>query len=649
MAEHHIAKETLFYIALASALVHICPGRVAAREARRQPRIWDLLRAYQPKAPDAPPTGKGRVVHFPKDRSLGTLKTITDDGGDPTIQNKDFDYQTSGPAIGDVTVPAGRRLYLYVSQKYLKNLPQIVCLGPDDLYGIYISGSYYGGPKAGNSCLRHIGRLTGLKQLTLECTSITASGLQYIKPLKSLNYLHISSDRLGDKDLECLAEFKSVETLVLGGQRVTDEGLKHLEGLTSVREMYLWVNNIRGPGLAHLAKLPRLEYLFLGGDNSEGKCRFRDDAFQYLTKAPSLRNIRIHRHLPLTDAAMPHLARLTQLESLNLYEKPVTDAGLAHIKNLRSLKQLELGATKVTAASLAMMTGMKSLESLLLPFDVSDEHLAGLARLPNLKFLDIQGSFADSGLKHLAALKSLEKLKISSNNVTDQGLAHIGKLTNLRFLSLSTGRITSRGLANLAGLKSLRTLYIYAGDMSVAGVSNLNGLSNLKELVVKHIRQDNSRLDISGLSSMEDLTLKFDRESGLHDEDLACMSKLTRLTRLQLPYKGVSDAGLKYVSGLPYVWMLGIGGEKITDAGLAELAKMRRLTHLSISGDFTDAGLEHLAKLRGLYMLDFFGGANFSEAAVARFKRNMPNLGLMRNYGPARTSRSDSQGSKPRR
>ncbi|UCG46472.1 MAG: hypothetical protein JSU94_13315 [Phycisphaerales bacterium] len=643
MAINRVTKKILLYIVVAWALGHICPSRAAAGEARRRPRLWDLLRAYQPKAPDARPPGEPRIVHFPKDTTLGTLKTITDNGGDPTILNTGFDYRTSGSAVGDVTVPAGRRLYLYVGERHLKNLPGIVCLRPDDLYGLYISGSYTGGPKAGDSCLRHIGRLTGLKQLTLESTSVTASGLKYIAPLKSLNYLHISSDRLGDKDLECLAEFKSVETLVLGGQRVTDEGLKHLEGLTSVREMYLWVNNIRGPGLAQLAKLPRLEYLFLGGDNSKGKCRFRDDAFQYLSAAPSLRRIRIHRNLPLTDAAMPHLARLTQLEGLDLYEKPVTDAGLGHLATLRSMKELDLRATKVTAASLAMLAGMKSLESVALPFEVADSHLAALAQLTNLKSLDIQGPFTDSGLEHLTALESLEELKISSPNVTDEGLAHIGKLTSLRFLSLRTGRITNRALAHLAALRSLEKLYIYAGDISVTGVSSLNALSNLKELVVKSITQDNSRLNISGLTAMQDLTLSFEREAELHDEDLACMSKLTRLNRLQLPHKGVSNAGLKCVSGLPYLWLLSIGGERITDNGLAELARMKNLTHLTISGDFTDAGLEHLAKLKGLYMLDFFGGANFSEPAVARFKRNMPNLAIVRNYGPTKTSRSASR------
>ena len=630
MAINRIMKKILLHIVVASALAHICPGRAAAKEARRQPRLWDLLRAYQPKAPDARPTGEVRVVHFPKDRSLGTLKTITDNGGDPTILNTGFNYRTSGSAVGDVTVPADRRLYLYVGEKYLKNLPQIVCLGPDDLYGLHIGGSTFGGPKAGDSCLRHIGRLTGLKQLTLTRTSITSRGLKYITPLKSLNYLHIGSDRLGDNDLPLLAQFNSVETLVLGGQRVTDAGLKHLEGLYSVKEMYLWVNNVRGPGLAHIAKLPRLEYLFLAGDNSKGKCRFRDDAFQYLRAAPSLRKIRIHRALPLTDAAMPHLARLTQLEGLDLYEKPVTDAGLAHLNRLRSLKELKLGATKITAASLPMLTHIESLESLTLPFDLTDSHLASLARLPNLKSLDIRGPFTDSGLKHLAALRSIKELKISSSNVTDQGLAHIGKLTSLRFLSLRTGRITNRGLANLADLRSLEKLYVYSGDISVAGVSSLNGLPNLKHLIVKKIRQDNSRLDISGLTRMQDLTLSFERDQEFHDADCICLANLTRLNRLQLPHKGVSNAGLKYVSGLPYLWHLCIGGDRITDDGLAEMAKMQYLTHLVLSGDFTDAALQHLAKLRGLVMLDFFGGANFSEAAVARFKRNMPNLAIMR-------------------
>ncbi len=419
--------------------------------------------------------------------------------------------------------------------------------------------------------------------------------------------------------------------------------------MTSVRQMYLWVNNIRGPGLAHLAKLPRLEYLFLGGDNSKGKCRFRDDAFQYLSTAPSLRRIRIYKELPLTNDAMPYLGRLTRLESLYLYQQPITNAGLARLGSLRSIRELDLRATKITPASMPLLTGFASLESLALPFDVTDSHLASLARLPNLKSLDIHGSFTDAGCAHLASCTGLEKLGLGSPNVTDGGIAALAKLPRLSYLSIRKARLTNRALAALSRLRPIESLYVYGGELSVSGVSSLNGLPNLKNLVLRGIMQDNSRLDISGLTAIRDLTLSFERDQEFHDADCICLAALTRLNRLQLPRKGVTNAGLKYISGLPHLWLLGIGGRGITDEGLAELSKMPCLTHLTLTGDFTDAGLRYLQKLQGLYVLDFFGGANFSDPAVARFKRNMPNLVIMRNYGPTKTSRSDSRGSRPRR
>lgn len=150
---------------MAGLVLTLTYGATASSPAAEQkrPGILDLIRRYQTQTTSAAPQEKVRVVHFPPNKDLGLLKTIEASKRHPSIVNTDVDYRVLGAAKGDVTVPAGRRLVLFVSEKTWRNLPYLSVLKPDDLYRVYLSGSYYGGPKLGDSHLKHLAHLTGLK------------------------------------------------------------------------------------------------------------------------------------------------------------------------------------------------------------------------------------------------------------------------------------------------------------------------------------------------------------------------------------------------------------------------------------------------------------------------------------------------------
>ena len=615
---------------------------------RKRPSSWELLRRYvEQQAKVTVPRSKERIVHFPKDRHLGTLRLQTETGKHMSILDRGFDYEYFGSAKGDVSVPAGKRLILFASQDAWKDFSPLSNLRPDDLYQLLVDGSYSGGPKPGDVCMKHLAGLTGLKQLRLNSTTITYRGLRHVVGLQSLNYLQISSTRLGDRALPYVAKLKQLKTLVLGGSKVTDDGLRHLSGMNSLEEVFLWVNNIRGPGLRHLAELPNLHYLFLKGTNYDGKCKFTEYSLKYLRDIRSLRKLRIWRQLPITDAGMPHLGNLTQLEGLNLYGHPITNAGLAHLKSLNSLKELDLRKTKISSGALIHLKEIKSLEYLKLPSSVTDADMAYLGELDKLKCLHVGiggGRITDAGLSHVAKLHRLEELSISGKDITDAGMSHIAKLTNLRFLNLWTDQVTNAGLAKLTTLKSLKKLSIYQSSLTTSGLAHLNELPNLTELIVRNIKQDSKPLNISGLVSLKSLRLGFERDLGPRDEDLACLGKLTRLKVLGIsPHKGITDKGLQHLAGLTNIWMLSVGSDKVTDDGLAYLANMKGLTNITLSGNFTDKGLRHLEKLEVLAVLDFFSGANFTPRALNQFRKKMPHLSLLRDYGKSQKQRPKSR------
>jgi len=629
-------KAKLLLSAVAAMLVlTLGPSQISiALQPKSDRSLWNLLAKYRTMQANAPISQPSRrIIHFPPDKDLGLLKTIDVSKGHPSITNTDFDYRSVGLAKGDVTVPADRRLLLFIHENKWRNLSYLSTLKPDDLYTVYLSGSYSGGPKLGDSHLKHLAHLTGLKQLHLSNTNITPRGIQHILGLKQLNYLNISSGRLDDRALPYIAELSSLETLVLGGP-ATDDGLRHLAPLKNLKELFLLVKEIRGPGLSHLAKLPNLRYLQVKHTDEKGKYVFGDSSLRYIKDIPSLRRLKVWWCLPITERGIAYLAECPQLEGIELGKLPVTDRNLSQLKALPRLKSLDVsgGESKVTDAGMVHVARMRNLESLSLPSTITDTGAAHLAGLNKLKSLQLGGPITDAGISRLAGLQNLEELELWCDRITDAGIAHIATLTNLRTLMLGNCRMTNAGLAELARLKSLEKLTIRMTNITLSGLNRLNPLKNLRELTVKYIARDEEPLDISGLTALERLTLSLDSQYEHRDEDLACLSKLTRLKTLGIsPHKGVTGAGLRHLAGLTGLERLSVGGKALTDDDLAHLTGMKKLTNMTISGDFTDKGLRHLESLQILVVLQFMRGANFTTRAMNEFKRKMPYLTVCRS------------------
>jgi len=84
----------------------------------------------------------------------------------------------------------------------------------------------------------------------------------------------------------------------------------------------------------------------------------------------------------ITDASMPTIAQMQNLEELNLNACAITDAGVAQLKGLGKLKKLNLTETSVSEVSLPTLLQMESLESIhLFQTGWSEEGAALLRRI----------------------------------------------------------------------------------------------------------------------------------------------------------------------------------------------------------------------------------------------------------------------------
>ena len=597
-----------------------------------------------------------RILHFPHDRSLGRIKVLDAsikrqvytcrcdlmDG----IGNQDWNdwmgAKDFSEAQGDVVIPAGKKVGLFLNKDALTDLSPLLNLKPDDLF--MLSPALMGWDSQtplSETSMQHISHLTGLKDLRLFQTITPTEAMKHITKLQSLEMLYPPKG-LTNKGLLYVAQLKSLKRLCFPENMVTNAGLRRfLPKLTKLEELTLHSGRMNDAGLAFLEEMPRLNYLSLRSGN------FTDAGLIHVRKCPSLRVLDL-LYLPVTDIGLKHLSGHPGLESLRLEKTKVADRGLPYLKTMPNLKKVGLGQIGsqdlITDAGMVYLAQIDSLGYLRLPnYGITESGLRHISKLKNLKYLWVCGSsnspLGDAALRYVSKLHSLEFLLIHGTRFSDEGMDDLSKLTNLQNLSLLSDSVTNEGLAKLKTLKSLQQLTLTCKNVTISGLSNLNSLENLVRLQVHGVQQDDSVLDISGLAKLENLTLSTPHKSPdvIVDADLACLSKLKRLKSFVIQCSinsgdmDISGQGLKHLAGLTEVHTLCLGGPNLKDEDFRHFASMKSLLSLIVYGEsLTDECLKYLESAPQLRALKIFMGNNVTDKALARLKKKLPNLHTIR-------------------
>src|SRR5262249_54775291 len=139
----------------------------------------------------------------------------------------------------------------------------------------------------------------------------------------------------------------------------------------------------------------------------------------------------------LSSANLNELAKLDNLQALQLIGVNVADDAFKTIATFPNLRSLVLNYTKVTAAGLKNLKGAKSLNTLHLgKTGLTKAGLKELAALPNLRSLcllrksdtedESDGTEVnDEWLKELPQLSGLQALHLGNSEVTDAGLKEL--------------------------------------------------------------------------------------------------------------------------------------------------------------------------------------------------------------------------------
>jgi Leucine-rich repeat (LRR) protein len=490
----------------------------------------------------SPETGSARVVHFPKDISLGRLD-IRDRGAQR--------WQDWVAARGDVAVPAGKELRLSLYEAY-EHRARLASLGADDLQELYLSSR-----ELSDADLKYLKGLTGLESLHLSGTyagpcPLTGQGLANLRGMTKLRRLMLDFTSITDDQLTHLAPLKTLETLQLHRNRyLIGDGLIHLQALTSLRELRFYVTPIEDDGLKHLEPLTSLEVLSLQSTH------VTDAGLAHLEKLTRLRELILPDQI--SDAGLVHIGKLAALEKLLLYGPSITDAGLEHLKNLPALKSLTLCSPRVTRRGLEPLREARpSLKVEISLRFTTDAETACLKELPYVTALSLARSqVSDAALVNLAGLTSLRYLNLSRTAVTDAGLFPLENLHAIDNLDLDGTGIGDEGLAHLKHLTALETLRLHGTRVTDAGLAYLE--------------------------PMKSLTMLFLDSTDVADAGLVHLKEMTKLAILFLGYTKITGPGLVHLTGLPSLRHLDLPGAPLTDAAVEPLKQMKHLQVLSIN------------------------------------------------------------------
>ncbi len=300
---------------------------------------------------------------------------------------------------------------------------------------------------------------------------------------------------------------------------------------------------------------------------------------------------------------------------------------------------------------------------------IRDNDLAGLARLKNLRVLDLRASktrdcrirvphmnwslrLTDAGLGHIAKLTSIERLHLPDRaGISDDGLALLARsLPALTYLSIpywgGGEDLNDAKLTSLRAFRSMKTLELTGcnGAHAAEWPERIAEIPTLEFLDVRRCPwiQDGGLKPLARNPRLH--TLRLARVS---DADLRPLEGFPTLTALTLEWctkltvLGLEPvcrvASLRVIAIRDCVWVESIaplgalrnltsidlrGCRSMTDDGLAALAKLGSLKTLDLRGckRITDAGLEHLTGPASVTELDLSGTAisgTFHDAPCA--------------------------------
>ena len=382
--------------------------------------------------------------------------------------------------------------------------------------------------------------------------AITDEGVRHLARMPRLRQLDLSGTAVTDEGLAALAELTALERISLSMTRVTDRGVRHLERCHALRDVDLAWTRTGDGALRALAGKPRLSQFRSGNEVT-------DAGLALLHEFPVFRAWQGgETRLALTSyASAPNQLFL---------RGPFTDAGITHLRGLDGLFGLNLDARelRITAAAMRPLCDLPRLG--MLAVDAKDDWMPWIARMPALRFLGIQDTEAgDDGFTALSESRSIERIwGRRCHNLRTRGFRALARMPALQGLSVSCLNVEDEGVALLPEFPALRELMPM--DIPDAGYRHVGRCGQLESLVLMYCR-DTTDAATEQITGLRRLTSYFNSYTTITDRTPALLSRMDSLEHITFDAcHGLTNAGIAQLARLPRLRELSVAGARLTGA-----------------------------------------------------------------------------------
>jgi internalin A len=241
--------------------------------------------------------------------------------------------------------------------------------------------------------------------------------------------------------------------------------------------------------------------------------------------------------------------------AINLRGSWVNDVELIDIARLPNLERLDLSHTRVSDEGIRNLKAATKIRELNLYYaeQITDQGMSGIKDWKMLKRLNLRGTRISNGtLEILSHMPQLEALDVANTQVTDNGLEFLIALTSLKTLALGRGRVGEADLSFLRMLPSLTEL-------------DLSGAKPLPP-------------DMGGKTRR-----KIPPTPVMPQKTLDALAELRNLHKLKLGYSGISSSDLQELSKLQNLDKLGLEAcPRVDDSAIAILSQWKSLKYVDL-------------------------------------------------------------------
>lgn len=152
------------------------------------------------------------------------------------------------------------------------------------------------------------------------------------------------------------------------------------------------------------------------------------------------------------NLAMPFIAKLTEIRSLNFRSSRIDDDQVVYLNKMPNLEDLDFTLTRLTGRGMAKFKRLKNLRSFNFSHNTDYKPmLAALAGSKNLRRLSLESVYpplSATEAKLIASCKNIESLVLDGSLASDETLQILTSLPKLRYLSVNSCAISPKAIEN---------------------------------------------------------------------------------------------------------------------------------------------------------------------------------------------------------